>query len=478
MVQQDETAPAGAATAPAGRRRAGWVLVLACAAQFMVVLDVSVVNVALPSIQSALGFAPAGLPWVVNAYGLCFAGLLLLGGRLADVLGHRRVFVLGLAVFSAASLAGGAAASPGGLIAARAVQGMGAALLAPVTLTVLTGMFPEGPVRTRALAVWTAVGVAGGAAGNLIGGALTEYLSWRWILLVNVPVGVGGVLPALRLLQQERTPAVGRPRLDVAGAVVATAALAALTYGLGQAESHGWGAPVTAGTLTAGLLALAVFVWLEGRVRTPLMPLRLFRVRSVAVGNLVLVLTGACFIPMWYFLSLYMQQVLRYSPVQTAIGFLPHTLITMAVGARVAPWLLHRVDARALILAGCAICAAGFGWQSRITPDSGYVDGILGPAVVVSVGSGMLLTPLTAAVTSGVPPSDAGAASGLMNAAKQVGGALGLAALATFAATGGDADDADLTEGYARAFTAITAVLAAVTVLALALPREDHAEPD
>ncbi|MGZ3118219.1 MFS transporter [Streptomyces sp. H62] len=454
----------------AGLRRAAWVLALACAAQFMVVLDVSVVNVALPSIRAALGFTTADLSWVVNAYGLAFAGLLLLGGRLADVLGHRRSFVLGLALFSGASLVGGLAASPGALIAARAAQGAGAALLAPATLTVLTGTFPEGASRTRALAAWTAVGVAGGAAGNLIGGALTEYLSWRWILLVNVPVGAVGALAGVRLLQGR--PAGGsRPRLDVVGAALATAGITALTFALAQVESRGWSDALTVGVMTVGLLALMAFAWVEARVaRTPLVPPHLLRIRSVGVGNLILLLTGACLVPMWYFLSLYMQQVLHYGPLRTAVGFLPHTLVTMAVSARLAPRLMELAGPRILIITSAVVSAAGFWWQSRISTGSGYVDGVLGPALVVSIGTGLLLTPITTAVTSDVGPADAGAASGLMNTTKQVGGALGLAGLSTLAATDVAGAQA-LTAGYARAFLAIAMVLAVTAGVALALPR-------
>ncbi|MGX5210903.1 MFS transporter [Streptomyces violaceus] len=469
-MKQNRTALKGTSEVPGiGRRRTSWVLGLVCAAQFMVVLDVSVVNVALPSIRPALGFAQRDLPWVVNAYGLAFAGLLLLGGRLADVLGHRLAFVLGMALFSAASLAGGLAVSPGSLIAARAVQGAGASLLAPATLTVLTVTFPEGPVRTRALAVWTAVGVAGGAAGNLIGGALTEYLSWRWILLVNVPIGAAGVLLGARLLPGARDSRA-RPHLDIPGAALATSGIAALTYGLAQAESRGWSDALTLGMTTAGVLVMAGFVWVEARAaRAPLVPLRLFRIRSVGVGNLLLLLTGACLIPMWYFLSLYMQQVLHYGPLRTAVGFLPHTLVTMTVGARLAPRLLQHAEPRTLIITSAAVSAAGFWWQSRITPDSGYLDGVLGPALLISVGSGLLLTPITSAVTSGVDPADAGAASGLMNTTKQVGGALGLALLSTVAAADVPGLRA-LTAGYSQAFLVIAGVLAVVAVVSLALP--------
>ncbi|MFI5593500.1 MFS transporter [Amycolatopsis sp. NPDC051758] len=445
------------------------VLALACAAQFMVVLDISVVNVALPSIQQALGFDEAGLQWVVNAYALTFAGFLLLGGRLADLFGRKRIFVLGLVLFSAASLAGGLAHSAPLLIVARAVQGLGAAVLAPATLTVLTTTFDEGASRTRALATWTAVGIAGGTAGNLVGGVLTEYLSWRSILLINVPIGAVGLLLAVRFLAADHGRRQGQ-RLDVAGAVLATAGLASLTYGIAQAHTHGWGAPVTITALTAGATAVALFVVVEVRFApAPLIPLRLFRSRAISAGNLAMVLAGACLNPMWYFLTLYMQKALHYSPIQTGLGFLPHTLVTIVVGVRVTPWLMRHVDGRALITVGALIAAAGFWWQSQITADSGYLAGILGPAVVFSVGSGLLNTPITTTVTSGVEAADAGAASGLMNTTKQFGGALGLAVLVTIAGSHIDTPAA-LAADYGRAFLAIAAILVVVAAVALTLP--------
>ncbi|MDK1342076.1 MFS transporter [Streptomyces sp. 378] len=302
-----------------------------------------------------------------------------------------------------------------------------------------------------------------------IGGALTEYLSWRWVLLVNVPIGAAGVLLGARLLPGGRDSGAG-PRLDIPGAALATAGIAALTYGLAQADSHGWSDAMTVGATAAGVLVMAGFVWVEARVApAPLVPLRLFRIRSVGVGNLILLLTGACLIPMWYFLSLYMQQVLHYGPLRTAVGFLPHTLITMAVGARLTPRLLQYAEPRTLIITSAAVSAAGFWWQSRITPESGYLDGVLGPALLISVGGGLLLTPITSAVTSGVDPADAGAASGLMNTTKQVGGALGIAVLSAVAAAEVPGVRA-LTGGYARAFLAIAGVLAVVAVVSLALP--------
>ncbi|MFB4310990.1 MFS transporter [Actinomadura sp. GTD37] len=431
-------------------------LTLACAAQFMVVLDVSIVNVALPSIQADLRVSPAGLQWVVNAYALPFAGLLLLGGRLADVCGLRRVFVLGLALFTLASLAGGLAGAQGPLIAARAFQGLGAALLAPATLTVLTTAFAE-DVRPRALAAWTAVGLAGGTAGNLAGGVLTEALSWRWILLVNVPVGALALLCS-GLLPDGRGE---RRRLDVPGAVLATAGVASLTYGV----TRGWNAPALAG----GAAALAAFTVLQSRARHPLLPLRLLRIRTVAAGNAAMLLAGACLNPMWFFLALSMRNVLHLSALQTGLGFLPHTLLTMAVVLRVTPRLMKRAADRTLIAAGALIAAAGFLWQSRLSPGGAYLPDVLGPAILISAGGGLLGTPLTAAVTSGVPPGDAGAASGLMNTAKQMGAALGLAVLATVAVD------------YSDAFLAMAALLIATAATARALlparPGRDRVRP-
>lgn len=436
-------------------------LVLVCVAQFMVVLDVSVVNVALPSIQQSLGFTPASLQWVVNAYALPFAGFLLLGGRLADLLGRTRVFLAGLTLFTAASLAGGLATSPEVLIAARAAQGLGAAVLSPATLTMLTTSFPEGPRRTRALATWTAIGLAGGTAGNLAGGLLTEFLSWRWTLLINVPVGAVVMLATVRLPRGDRSP--HRRRLDVPGAVLATAGLATLTYGVSRAQDHGWAAADVLAALTAGVLLLAAFAVIETRVaREPLLPLRLLRLRTVSLGNAAMLLAGACLNPMWYFLTLSMQHVLHYSPLLTGLGFLPHTVVAIVVGVRLTPWLLRRIRARTLIATGALIAAAGFAWQSALTADSGYLAGILGPALVFSLGAGLLNTPLTTVVTSGVPQDDAGAASGLMNTAKQFGAALGLAVLVT--ATGNATGHA---ASYGHAFAA---ALAAVAALAVALP--------
>ncbi|MFI2231724.1 MFS transporter [Nocardia testacea] len=438
------------------------VLVVVCAAQFMVVLDISVVNVALPSIRSSLGVGEVGLGWVVNAYALVFAGLLLLGGRLADLFGRRRMLLAGLGLFTAASLAGGLAETGAWLIGARAVQGLGAAALAPVTLAILTTTFPEGPGRTRALAVWTALGMAGGTAGNLLGGVLTEWWSWRATLLINVPIGVTAAVVALRVITADR-PTI-RPRLDVAGAVLVTGGIAALAYGVGEAAAQSWKSAPTAAGIGAGVLLLAAFALLEAKsVRAPLFPVRLLRIRSVTAGNLILLLAGACLNPMWFFLTLSMQAGLGYGPLQTGLAFLPHTVTTIMAGVWVTPWLMRFVDGRVLIAVGAVVAAAGFAWQAQLHSGSGFVAGILGPAVVFSVGAGMLNTPVTAAVTSGVSPGDAGAASGLMNTTKQVGAALGLAVLITVAAPG-------TLEGYNRAFAAIAVVMVVAAAAAVLLP--------
>lgn len=487
-----ETVAGGGEAAAATTAAPGaWlVLVVACAAEFMVVLDASVVNVALPAIQASLDFSPAGLQWVVTSYALVFAGFLLLGGRLADLYRPRRVFLSGLVVFTVASGVGGLAVSPAMLIVARGVQALGAAVLAPASLTLLTTTFDEGPRRVRALAIWTALASAGGAAGSLLGGVLTEYLSWRATLLINLPIGTLALVVAARTLTAAHAdrsiatanePLAGR-RLDVPGAVAATVGLVALTFAVSGAEERGWSSATTLGAFAVAAVGLAVFVVDEGWwSRYPLVPLRLFRLPAITIGNAAMLLAGVCLMPMWYFLSLYMQQGLGLSALLTGLGFLPHTLITVAVGAWLAPRLMDRVSARTLLAVGCIIGAAGFWWQSRIDLTDTYLTGVLGPAVAISVGGGLLNTPLTTVVTSGVTSDDAGAASGLMNTTKQVGGALGLAALLTVATattiTGNLDDPGQLVAGFAVAFQVMAALLVLVAVLAAALPAPRPTKP-
>ncbi|MBL1101555.1 MFS transporter [Streptomyces coffeae] len=467
-------------TAPPGGPPLWAVLLAACSGQFLVVLDVSVVNVALPSMRSDLGLGETGLQWVVNAYVLTFAGFLLLGGRAADLFGRKRVFLVGLGLFTAASLAGGLAQEPWQLIAARAVQGVGAAVLSPATLTILTTTFPHGAARTRAIGTWTAVGAGGGAAGALVGGLLTEYLSWRWVLLVNVPVGALVLVAATLWLTESRSGAVRR--LDVPGAVLATAGLSSLAYGIVQTESHGWATGASLVPLLGGLAVLGVFLAVEARTKAPLMPLRLFRIRAVSAANAVMLVCGGAMFAMWYFMSLYLQNVLHYSPVKAGLAFLPHSL-SIVLGSKLAPRLMARFDGKALALAGGSLAAVGYAWQSRMDADGTFLSAVLGPGVAMSLGAGLLMTPLAAAATSGAAQSEAGLVSGLVNTSRQIGGALGLTVLATIAAerissARGDGDTAEtaLATGYAQVFTVATGIIvAAVVLMALTLPRTSAA---
>ncbi|BBA97154.1 putative transmembrane transport protein [Actinacidiphila reveromycinica] len=464
------------ASSPTGRTAApAWVVLAAvCAGQFLVVLDVSVVNVALPSMRTALGLGDSGQQWVVNAYALTFAGFLLLGGRAADLFGRKRTFLVGLGLFTAASLAGGLAQDGWMLISARAVQGLGSAVLAPTTLSILTTSFPEGAERTRAIGTWTAVGAGGGAAGGLVGGVLTDYLSWRWVLLVNVPVGALVLVVATLCLTESR--AERARRLDVPGAVLVTAGVAGLAYGIAQSESYGWTSARSLLPLAAGAVLLAGFTLVEARTAAPLMPLRLLRVRSVSAANTVLLGCGAATFSTWYFLSLYMQNVLGWSPVRAGVSFLPHT-VAIIVGSKLAPRLMGRTDARLVGAAGGVLSAAGLAWQSTLTVHGTFAGTILGPGVLTMFGAGLLMTPIAAAATSGVSMGEQGVVSGLLNTSRQLGGALGLTILATAAADrfasrhshGADTAHA-LTSGYGLAFLIGAAFLAAATCLIALLP--------
>jgi EmrB/QacA subfamily drug resistance transporter len=448
--------------------------VAVCAGQFLVVLDVSVVNVALPSMRTALDLSSSSQQWVVNAYALTFAGFLLLGGRAADLFGRKRTFLVGLGLFTAASLAGGLAQDAWMLITARTLQGLGSAVLAPTTLSILTTSFPEGSERTRAIGTWTAVGAGGGAAGGLVGGLLTSYLSWRWVLLVNVPVGALVLVGAALCLTESR--AAQARRLDVPGAVLVTAGVAGLAYGIAESESHGWTSAYSLLPLIGGAVLLAVFALVEARTAAPLIPLRLFRVRSVSAANTVLLGCGAATFGTWYFLSLYMQSVLHYSPVRAGCSFLPHT-IAIIVGSKLAPRLMGRIDARLVGGAGGLLAAAGLAWQSTLTVHGTFTGTILGPGLLTMFGSGLLMTPIAAAATSGVAMGEQGVVSGLLNTSRQLGGALGLTILATAAAdrfTSRHAAGADsahaLTSGYGLAFLLGAILLTASTSLITLLP--------
>lgn len=454
-----------------------WAVVFAASVgQFLVVLDVSVVNVALPGIRAGLGLDAAGLQWVVNAYALTFAGFLLLGGRAADLFGRRRVFLTGLGLFAVASLTGGLATEPGVLVAARTVQGVGAAVLSPVTLSLLTSTFPEGPARTRAIATWTAVGTAGGAAGGLIGGLLTDLLSWRWVLLINVPIGAVVAVVALLWLRAE--PAgERRRRLDVPGAVLVTAGVALVDFGIGRMQTHGFAAAASLVPLAAGLLALAAFVAVEARAAEPLVPLRLFRLRGVAFGNIATLVVSIGGFAMWFLLSLYMQNVLRFSAIETGLAFLPHTT-GIIVGSKLAPRLMARMDARLLAAGGGLVAAAGFAWQAAVlSADGTFLGSILGPGAVMAVGFGLLMTPLTEASTVGAAPGDSGAVAGMVNTSRTIAGAIGLTLLAgTAAQVTGDATTAThLATGYSAAFWLASAItVVGTTTVALLPPRDRH----
>ncbi|AJF64923.1 MFS transporter [Streptomyces vietnamensis] len=465
-MPQTDSATTTTSSAPRLSPRPWAVVLTACAGQFLVVLDVSVVNVALPSMRSDLGLSAAGLQWVISAYAIAFAGFMLLGGRAADLYGRKAMFLLGLGLFTAASVAGGLAQEGWQLVAGRAVQGLGAAVLSPATLTLVTGAVAVGPARTRAIATWTAVGAAGGAAGGFVGGLLVDLLSWRWVLLINVPIGVVVLAGAVYWLRESRTGA-GR-RLDLPGAVLVTAGLATLAYGIVQTEEAGWTDPATLLTLLGGLALLAVFVTVEARTAAPLMPLKLFRTRAVSAANVGILLCGSSSFGMWFFMTTYAQSVLDYSPLQAGLALVPSSL-SVVLGSKLAPRLMPAVGARNLAVTGALIGAGGFAWQSTMTVDGDFLTTILGPGILMMGGIGLATTPLATLATSSAAPGDAGLVSGLVNTSRTMGGALGIAVLTTLATavTGPTATPAGLTAGYAAAFRVSTAVLVGAALLML-----------
>ncbi|MGO9958985.1 MAG: MFS transporter [Solirubrobacteraceae bacterium] len=443
----------------AHKPRLGWTLVLSCLAQFMVILDVSVVNVALPAIHNGLHFSEVDLQWVVNAYTVTFAGFLLLGGRAADLLGRRRVFVSGLALFGLASLAGGLATSQSMLIGARAIQGLGGAVIAPASLSILTTTFPEGAARNRAVGIWGAMGGAGGAVGVLLGGVLTTLLGWRWILFINVPIGLLAAVAAHRMIMESRNPSRAQA-FDLSGALAATIGLSLLVLGIVRTDVTGWGSAPTLGLIFAGIALLGVFVVIESRfAAAPLMPLRIYRSRRLTVSNLVVLLVGATSFGMWFFVSLYLQQVLGYSPIRAGLAFLPMCLL-IVVGSTVASRWVGRFGAKPLLVAGLISLTAGVLWFSRISAHGTYLGDVLGASLLTAMGIGLSFVPATISAVAGVAPSEAGLASALVNTARLFGGALGLAILAAIAtahttaalAAGGVSAHAALTSGFRLAF--------------------------
>ena len=444
--------------------------------QFVIVIDASIVNVALPSIGAHLHFSRDDLSWVVNAYTLTFGGFLLLGGRLADLLGRRRMFMLGLIVFSLASLGGGLAQSEAWLIVARAIQGMGAAIVSPAALSIITTTFAEGSERNRALGVWGAVAGAGGAAGVLLGGILTSGLSWRWVLFVNVPIGLIAATFAPRLLLESRADD-GTEGFDVPGAVTVTAGLALLVYAVVDAVNVGWGSTGTLLRLAGSAVLLVAFVAIESRQRHPLMPFSIFRLRTLRGANIVGLLIGMSLFSMFFFISLYLQDVLGYSPIKAGLSYLPLSAgIILAAGA--ASQLTTRVGFKPTLIAGMLFVAAGLLWFSRVpAPGGSFAADVLGPSLLAAIGLGLAFVSVTIAAVTGTKPREAGLASGLINTSQQVGGALGLAILATVANSrtqsllhaGVHSTSVALTKGFDRAFLAGAGFAIAGAILAAIL---------
>jgi EmrB/QacA subfamily drug resistance transporter len=455
-------------------------LAVVCLAQFMVILDVSIVNVALPSIRDGLRFSTSGLQWVVNAYTLTFAGLLMLGGRSADLLGRRRVFLAGTAMFAASSLVCALASSRGLLIGARGVQGIAGAVASPATLSIITSTLPEGRERNRGLALWGAMGALGASSGALLGGVLTQWFGWQAIFAVNIPLGA--VVVGLGVLAIPSIP----PRTDQArhfdalGAALITAGLIAVTFGIVRTDTLGWGSTGVLAPLAAGMALLAAFTYVEARVaRSPLVPLSIFRVARLRAANLIVLLMYAANFPAWFFITLYLQQVLHYDAIEAGLAFLPMTL-SIFTGSTLAPRVVARFGARAVIVTAMLAMSAGMLLLSGITPGGTYVANVLGGALLTALGMGFSLVPSTIVAMQGVAGSESGVASGLLNTSRLMGGALGLAILSTIASgqTRGDVAIGaarSLTDGFDRAFTVAVGfalVAAAIAAVALRAPAE------
>jgi EmrB/QacA subfamily drug resistance transporter len=463
-----------AATAGPDPRR--WkALALVCAAFFMTVLDVSIVNVALPSIGRALDFSRESLQWVITAYAITFGGFLLLGGRAADLLGRRRVFMVGVAVFTVASLLCGLAWSEGVLIGARALQGLGAAIISPAALSIITTTFDEGAERNKALGIWGAIGGSGAAVGVLAGGVLTKYLGWEWIFFVNVPVGVGAFVLAPRFVRESRV-GVSR-RADALGAVTVTAGLALLVYALSRAPVVGWSSARTIGLLAASVALLAIFVVWEQRVTDPLMPLGIFRIRTVAGANVVGLLLGAVVFSNFFILTLYVQQVLGYSALEAGITFVA-TAGTAVLTAGLAQALVTRIGVKPVLATGMILLTAGLLWYTQIPVDGSFWPNLLPGYLAVGVGLPFSFIPVSIAALAGVEWQEAGLASGLINTAQQIGGAVGVAVASSVATSHfttlvreGSAQPAALTSGFQWGFWVMAGIAAAGIAASLTLIR-------
>jgi EmrB/QacA subfamily drug resistance transporter len=466
-----------------GRTRAEtnrWlVLVLVCIAQFMVILDATIVNVALPSIQHGLHFTASSLQWVVNAYTLIFGGFLLLGGRASDLIGRQRLFVAGVIVFTVASLINGIATSSGMLIGGRALQGLGAALVSPAALSIVTTTFAEGAERTKALGIWSSIAAGGGAVGLVLGGLLTETLSWRWVFFINLPIGIAAALLSLRFIRNSR--ADDEPETaDVAGAVTVTGGLLVLVYGIVKAQAYGWGSGKTLGLGALALVLLGAFVVIELRSKAPLIRLGILRLRSLSASNIAMLFVASGLFSMFYFAGIYLQEIRDYGPLKAGLAFLPFTF-GIVIGAVASQQLISRIGIRAVVFTGLTLGAAGLLYFTQLTTHSTYLADVFPSVAIMSIGMGMTFVPLTLLATTNVDTEDAGLASGLFNTSQQVGGALGLAVLSTLATSRtshllgtGVSQSSAMTSGYRVAFGVGAALLVAgIVVIALFIRRED-----
>jgi EmrB/QacA subfamily drug resistance transporter len=452
------------------------VLVLICLAQFMVILDATIVNVALPSIQKDLHLSEGSLQWLVNAYTLVFGGFLLLGGRLGDLLGRKRVFLVGLVIFTGASLLDGLASSEGVLVASRALQGLGAALISPAALSIISTTFAEGAERAKALAVWAAIAIGGSAVGLILGGVLTQYFSWPWIFFVNVPVGIAAFVLSLRLIPESRD-AVEHRSYDLAGAATVTGGLMALVYAIVDAQSAGWTSAKTLGFFALAVVLLAGFVAVELRTTAPLVRLSIFRIRSLLTANITMFLAMSGMFAMFFFNTLYIQEVLGYGPLKAGLAFLPFTAGVM-ISAGLASQFAPRLGVRRVAGAGMLLAAAGLALLTQLPVHGSYAANVLPSILLSSLGMGAVFMPLTLIATTGLDDDDQGLASGLFNTSQQIGGALGLAVLSTLAASktssaGGSPTHA-LVIGFHWAFAAGAVVMIAALVVMIALLRSRH----
>ncbi len=462
--------------------RRKWIaLLLLCMVQFMVVLDIAIVNVALPSIKTDLGFSQANLQWVISAYSLVFGGFLLLGGRLADILGRRRVFMVGLVIFSLGSLLCGLSWSEGSLIAARALQGLGAATISPAALSILTTMFREGRERNIALGAWGAVGGVGAAAGVLLGGVLVDLLSWPWIFYVNVPVGIASLIVAPMLLPESRDES--RSTFDALGAVLVTTGLSILVLAITKGNEWGWTSGRTIGVFAVAVVIIAAFIVQESRTPHPLMPFSIFRLQTLAAANIVMFIMGTALFSMFLMLTLYMQQVLHFSPLETGVGYVA-VAGTAIIWANVAAQAVTRVGVKPTLVVGMSVMTIGLVLFTRISPDGSYWKNLFPGFLVIGFGMPLAFVSLTIAALAGTRPDEAGLASGLINTSQQIGGAVGIAILSTVATSttsdavsSGTALPAALTQGFQNAFWVGAGVTLAGVIISLLLVRVSDVAP-